>query len=161
MPFYGYITSGPKIGFKVIQSATDLQSRKVLRWIVDHEGFITFGDQSQLRLVIGLTDTNMRAHHIIPWQKNIQEHPVVQKAARSKNSFHMNESLNGMPVQKNRNIYHKDYNNLILNKLDQIYNPRNRDRSNEFFYDELMNLINNAENAINKSPNLPINDIKF
>lgn len=160
MPFYGYITSGPKIGFKVIQSATDLQSRKVLRWIVDHEGFITFGDQSQLRLVIGLTDTNMRAHHIIPWQKNIQEHPVVQKAARSKDSFHLNEALNGVPVDKSRNVSHKDYNDLIKLKLDQINNSRNQGKSDEFFYDELVKLINNAKNAI-ESSDLPINQIRF
>ncbi|WP_439473638.1 AHH domain-containing protein [Algoriphagus formosus] len=160
LPFYGYITSGPKIGFKVIQSATDLQSRKVLRWIVDREGFITFGDQSQLRKVIGLTDPNKRAHHIIPWQKNIQEHPVVQKAARSKDSFHLNEALNGVPVDKSRNVSHKDYNDLIKLKLDQINNSRNQGKSDEFFYDELVKLINNAKNAI-ESSDLPINQIRF
>lgn len=160
LPFYGYITSGPKIGFKVIQAATDLNSRKVLRWILDKKGFITFGDQNQLRKILELTDTNMHAHHIIPWQKSIQEHPVIQKAAKSKNAFHMNESLNGIPVQKIRNSTHNDYNNLIKMKLDQIYNSRNQDKSNEFFYDELMKLINDAETAI-KSSNLPINEIRF
>jgi len=160
VPFYGYITSGPKIGFKVIQSATDLQSRIVFRWIVNREGFITFGDQSQLRHVIGLTDPNKRAHHIIPWQKNIQEHPVVQKAARSKHSFHMNEVLNGLSVDKSRNVSHKDYNNLIKLKLDQINNSRNQGKSDEFFYEELVKLINNAKNAI-ESSELPINQIRF
>lgn len=72
----------------------------------------------------------------------------------------MNESLNGIPVQKIRNSTHNDYNNLIKMKLDQIYNSRNQDKSNEFFYDELMKLINDAETAI-KSSNLPINEIRF
>jgi hypothetical protein len=68
--------------------------------------------------------------------------------------------LNGLPVEKSRNVSHKDYNDLIKLKLDQINNSRNQGRSDEFFYDELVKLINNAKNAI-ASSDLPINQIRF
>jgi len=72
----------------------------------------------------------------------------------------MNEVLNGLSVDKSRNVSHKDYNNLIKLKLDQINNSRNQGKSDEFFYEELVKLINSAKNAI-ESSELPINQIRF
>lgn len=161
LPFLGYITSGPKIGFKVIQSATDLQSKQVIRWILDREGFITFGDRSQLRSMFPNILTTEQAHHIIPWSTAIQKHSVIQEAAKSANAFHMNEVLNGIPVDSWRNQPNHDiYNNLILSRLEMIKNDFPNETP-DFYYQKVAELINKAKTAIQANPNVHLNQINF
>jgi len=158
LPFLGYITSGPKIGFKVIQSASDIQTKQVIRWILDKEGFITFGDQSQLRKLFPNILPTEQAHHIIPW--SIQKHPIIQEAAKSKNAFHMNERLNGIPVASWRNQSHEIYNSLIFSRLEQIKKDF-PGKDPDFYYQKVIELINKAKIAIEANPNLPLNQITF
>ncbi|WP_075348957.1 AHH domain-containing protein [Algoriphagus marinus] len=69
--------------------------------------------------------------------------PVVQKAAEW--GFHMNESLNGIPVIKSRNQpNHNVYNNYIEQKLNFIQKNSPADK----WHKELVILINKAKAAI-------------
>ncbi|WP_297338073.1 AHH domain-containing protein [Algoriphagus sp.] len=157
IPFYGIIASGSRMGWKVISSTSDIPSKRILRWVVNLEGKITFGYRSDLaKNFPSMNSATHQAHHIIPWSKKIQEHPVVQKAADW--GFHMNESLNGIPVTKARNQPNHDvYNDLIESKLDFIERRFPEDQWNN----ELVKLVNDAKAAIQANPSKHLNDITF
>lgn len=157
IPLYGIIASGSRMGWKVVGSASGLESKKILKWVVDPEGFITFGYRSDLaKNFPSMNTATHQAHHIIPWEKPIQRHPVVQKAADR--GFHLNEALNGIPVIKSRNQpNHSLYNNRIEEKLNDIKRrfPENQWES------ELVKLVNRAKSAIQNNPNKHLNEISF
>lgn len=96
------------------------------------------------------------AHHIIPLNK--QGHEVVQKAARSSNAFHLNEALNGIPIE-NAVHYgsHAAYDNRILNYLDAI--PENATPDQAF--NAIQSIINTVRTAIQNHTNVPLNQIVF
>ncbi|MGB4837771.1 MAG: HNH endonuclease [Saprospiraceae bacterium] len=80
-------------------------------------GLIIFGDRSQLRRAIHLTDPTLEAHHIIPWSKSI--HRLIQNignyANKGKDFFHMNHPKNGIAVAPWRQSGgHATYNLLEL-----------------------------------------------
>ncbi|WP_228455493.1 AHH domain-containing protein [Chryseobacterium potabilaquae] len=159
VPVVGWISASTKMGVKVLnKAASDITSRQVLKWIVGNDGLIKFGYSNQLRKVLKLKDVTQQAHHIIPWASKIQTHPVVQKAAKSKNAFHLNEALNGIPVASWRNKYnHFDYNDLIFTKLEEL--PPNL--TEEQAYKELMAILKKAKQAIISNPNTHLNDLIF
>ncbi len=98
------------------------------------------------------------AQHIIPWDK--QTHDIVQKAAKKNgtNPFHMNDALNGIPLASWRNQpNHNVYNNLIRSKLVAIPNNLTPDRA----YSRLMDIVNDARQAIINNPNTHLNDLIF
>ena len=83
----------------------------------------------------------------------------IQNAAKSKDAFHINEALNGIPVEAWRNQpNHSNYNSFIKNKLDDlnIGNP-----SPEEAYNGLENLIQNIKTWITNNPNSHLNEISF
>jgi len=105
-----------------------------------------------------LGEKRIVAHHIIPWDK--QTHDIVQKAAKKNgtNPFHMNDALNGIPVASWRNQpNHNAYNNLIRSKLDAIPNNLTPDEA----YSRLMDIVNDARQAIVNNPNTHLNDLIF
>lgn len=157
VPFYGIIASGSKIGWKVIGSTSDIQSKRILRWVVNNRGIITFGQRSDLaKNFTNMNTASHQAHHIIPWSTRIQEHPVVQKAADW--GFHMNESLNGVVVKKEINQpNHNFYNNFIEQKLNLIKKnfPENK------WHEELIRLANKAKEAIEANPNTHLDQLTF
>lgn len=157
IPFYGIIASGSRIGWKVIGTSQDIQSKRILRWVVNPDNFITFGYRSDLAKNFPTMNTlTHQAHHILPWSDIIQRHPVVQKAADL--GFHTNESLNGIPVIKSRNQPNHDiYNKLIERKLNMIQNnfPQNQ------WHQELIKLVNEAKTAIQANPSKHLNEINF
>jgi hypothetical protein len=110
-----------------------------------------------LRKVLGLVKGDLRqAHHLIPWAKSA--HRAIQKAAKSKNFFHLNEALNGIPL--NTLIHsgsHAHYDNLVQIRLDRI----SSNLSPEKTYDEVINIITDIRNAINNYPNVPLNQLLF
>jgi hypothetical protein len=70
----------------------------------------------------------------------------------------MNQALNGIPVAAWRNQpNHNNYNNLIKSKLDAL--PSNL--SNNQAYNELVNILNQAKQAIINNPNTHLNDLNF
>ena len=77
----------------------------------------------------------------------------------SANIFHIDEALNGIPVEAWRNQpNHNVYNTFIKNKLDDlnIDNP-----SPEEAYNRLGNLIQDIKNWITNNPNSHLNEISF
>lgn len=97
-----------------------------------------------------------QAHHIIPWE--LYDSPAIQKAALSSNAFHLNEALNGIPL--NNAVHygsHANYNNLIKEKLDAIPSNYTPDQT----YNEVIKIINKAKQAIQNHPNTPINQLVF
>lgn len=157
IPLYGIIASGSRMGWKVIAATTDIQSKRILKWVVNDKGIISFGFRSDLAKNFPTMNTaTHQAHHVIPWSTRIQEHPVVQKAADW--GFHMNESLNGIPVIKEINSpNHNIYNNYIEQKLNLIQKdfPENK------WHEELIKLVNKAKAAIAANPNTHLDQIRF
>lgn len=161
IPFLGWVTSGSKMGMKVIGSASDLNSRKVLRWFLDKDQIIKFGDSNQLRGILELTDPTKQAHHIIPWANLVQSNPVVQKAAKSGEAFHLNEALNGVPVDTWRNQpNHEIYNNRIKALLDN-FNISYPNASPDDAYNFLNSLITRIRTEIMNNPEKHLNEIVF
>ncbi|WP_445458515.1 AHH domain-containing protein [Flavobacterium sp. HNIBRBA15423] len=116
-----------------------------------------FDNRSQLRKVLGLAVGNAdQAHHILPcvWRN----HDVIQNAAKSGNAFHMSEALNGIAVAAWRNQpNHNTYNSLIKNKLDALPTNLNPNEA----YTALVNILNQAKQAIINNPNTHLNDLIF
>ncbi|MCX8525019.1 AHH domain-containing protein [Chryseobacterium formosus] len=160
IPVAGWFAAGTKYGVKVV-NASDIASKQVLKWIIGNDGFVKFGYSSQLRKVLKLTDATKQAHHIIPWAYNIQTHPIVQKAAKSMNAFHLNEALNGIAVASWRNQpNHNLYNNRIFNKLEQ-FKQAYPNATPDQCYNKLIEIINQAKQAIINNPNSHLNDLVF
>ncbi len=160
LPFVGWVSTGAKYARKIVNAGGNSMS---LRYVVDASGKIFFGNRSQLRTVMK-TPSGQQAHHVIPWE--LSDHPAVQMAANntSSNAFHMNDVLNGLNVPLSRhNGSHSAYNQLLKSKLDALLNSMQS--AGTFNPVEALNkiqqLANDAKNAINASPNLPINSITF
>jgi hypothetical protein len=119
-------------------------------------GVIDFGNRSQLREVLQITSSSLQAHHVIPW--GIQGHKIIQDAAKSRRAFHMNELLNGIPIEAWRNQpNHNVYNNLIKSKLDALPNNLSPNQA----YDELVKILEKARQAIKDNPTKHLNEISF
>ena len=97
-----------------------------------------------------------QAHHIIPL--NLQTNPVVQKAAKSSNAFHMNEALNGISLS---NIVHSGshghYDGLVKAYLDAV--PSNA--TPQQCYDKIQEVIGKIRTTIANNPGTPINQLNF
>ena len=85
------------------------------------------------------------------------KHDVVQKAAKSKHAFHIDEALNGIPVEAWRNQpNHPEYTNQVLKKLQDFSND-NPNATLQECYDFLTDLIDDIKTAITNNPNLHLN----
>lgn len=146
-------------GFKHAKLTLQIGSKKTnLVWTLLTNGIVHFGNRRQLRTVLGLTDSR-QAHHLIPWE--FIENSVVQKAAKSSKSFHMNEALNGIPLSKSIHVEgraHTAYNARVAAALNAI---EARNLNADDTYDELMLLISRIRTAIINHPGVHLNDIIF
>jgi hypothetical protein len=155
VPLTGWAATGVKYAIKINEVAT-IGTKIKLVWKVGASGVIQFGSRNQLRKVLGITASNIQAHHIIPWAK--QTHPAIQKAAKSGNAFHMNEALNGIPLSTAvHNGSHAHYDNLVQIRLNAI--PTNA--TPQQAYNQIVDLINDIRIAIANNPNTPINQLNF
>ena len=161
VPIVGASSTISKYSLKIINSATDITSKVKLVWKSSAEG-IYFGSdgycRSQLRKVLGLAVGDARqAHHIIPL--NQQTHDVIQKAAQSSNAFHMNEALNGIPLDNTiiHNGSHPRYDLNVRQRLDAIDISKPADE----VYDKLMKVIDDITTVIQNNSNTPINQLVF
>lgn len=140
IPIVGWISASTKLGIKVI--ATTTGKTKLVWKLVG--SVIQFGSRGQLRKVLGLLPGNpLQAHHIIPWNK--QSKSIVQRASNSGNAFHMNEALNGIPL--NTAVHsgsHANYDNVIQIKFDQ-FNASNPNASPDECYSFLIDLIQDVK----------------
>lgn len=111
VPIAGWAAVSTKYAIKFRQASV-IATKVKLVWKVTGD-VITFGSRNQLRKVLGLAVGDLRqAHHIIPWNK--QSKLAIQKASKSQHAFHMNEAINGIPLDKTiHSGSHPHYDNLI------------------------------------------------
>ena len=132
--------------------------------VVGADNLISFGaaNSKKFRATCGIAigDLTKQAHHIIPRGSQIIGHPIVQKAAKAltNQGFHIDQALNGIAVASWRNQpNHNQYNNLIKLKLDAL--PSNLTPNQA--YAEVVNILNQAKQAIVNNPNTHLNDLNF
>ena len=153
VPLAGWGATGAKWALTTIALANGKTLNLLHKSI---NGIIDFGSRSQLREVLQITSPSLQAHHIIPW--GIQSHKIIQDAAKSRSAFHMNEFLNGIPIDSWRNQpNHNVYNDLIKSKLDAL--PTNLSPNDA--YDELVKILEKARQAIKDNPTKHLNEITF
>lgn len=159
IPIGGWTATGTKYAIKIIdasQTATTLITKVRLTWKVVGE-VIDFGSRNQLRKVLGITASNIQAHHLIPWSSRTKM--AVQRAAKSGSAFHMNEALNGIAVAAWRNQpNHTTYNNVINGKLD-AFRDDFPNATPQQCYTFLTNLIQDIRTWVINNPNSHLNDI--
>lgn len=157
IPFAGWAATGSKYAIKILD-ATTIGTKIKLSWKVLENGTIYFGSSgSKLRKVLGITDSALQAHHLIPW--GLRNNNVIQKAAKSGSAFHMNEALNGIAVASWRNQpNHNTYNNLIESKLNS-YDNLNPNASVDEAYDFVSDLIADVRDWVINNPNSHLNDL--
>ena len=162
IPFAGWFATGSKLGVKVVnKTASHIASRQVLKWVVGVDGKIYFGintitqARNQLRKVLMLTDATKHAHHIIPVE--FAQYAIVQKAAKSKEAFHINEALNGIPLPTSAHLTgHAAYNTKLEQKLVQLNNVSNTPQE---AYTNLTNFANQIRTLIQNNPNMNLGQI--
>lgn len=81
----------------------------------------------------------------------------MQKAAKSKNAFHINEALNGIPLNTANHLTgHNLYNAKIREKLILL---NNTSPTNEIAYQKLITFSNDLRNLIKNNPNMNLGQI--
>ncbi len=147
------ILSGKKL---ITRKLTNGDKSITLKWIIDSNGIISFGNRSDLAMIIGTVDDE--AHHILTWTKSSM-HSVVQEAA--KDGFHLNIFENGIGLSKYRKSLregmhgnHPAYDKYIVHRLTQfkqLYNPISPEQANEFIQltliPEMSGLIDKASQS--------------
>ena len=161
VPIAGWFAAGTKWAKKTVDAvniASDISSKQTLVWIAKANGLIDFGKRGQLAKVLGTTGTPKHAHHIIPWA--FRDLAIVQKAAKSKSAFHMNEALNGIPLPSTNHLTGHNsidgYNNTILEVLDNLNDVST---SNDHAAQLLEGLTNHIRNLIESNPDLNLGQI--
>jgi hypothetical protein len=161
IPIAGWYATGLKFAKKTITKLAG--TKTTLKWIVQTDGFINYGLRGQLRTVLGLAKGNAKqAHHIIPWE--FWKNDIIQKAARSKKEFHMNDFLNGIPLEKSIHVEgmaHPAYNNRVLEQLGKINRRYNFNISPEDAGKEIEILISRIRKAIIENPGVSLEQIIF
>lgn len=146
VPVAGWFATGAKFAYK-----------GSLKFVVKANGLIDFGSRSdKLRKALGLVKGDGKhAHHIIPW--NLRFTDAVQKAAKSKKAFHIDEVLNGIPLPSADHLTgHSKYYNVIEIKLDEI---KQQNLGLEETYREVLELIEHIKNVIKNNPGKNLGEI--
>ncbi|MHC9089047.1 AHH domain-containing protein [Tenacibaculum sp. IMCC1] len=157
IPVVGYGSVATKYGLKIVKAST-IGTRVKLVWKITANG-VEFGSRGTLRKVLGITDSALQAHHIMPWAESIRNHNIIQKAANSKHAFHMNEALNGIAVASWRNQpNHPTYTNLVKSKLDNFLSL-NPNATVDEAYNFVSDLIGDIRDWVISNPNSHLNDL--
>ncbi len=162
VPVVGWASTATKYAIKVtntVQTASFVSTKVLLSW-KKVGNLIDFGASNQLRKVLGIADgAAFQAHHIIPWA--LKENPVVQKAAKSNQAFHMNEALNGIPLSTSIHMgSHPSYSGKIFQKLE-AFRLANPNATPDQCYNEVADIINDVRTAIANNPTTHINQLNF
>ena len=160
VPIAGWFASGIKLAKQTIILSTG--AKTTLKWLKRLDGSISFGNRGQLRKVLNLAKGDTRwAHHLIPWET--ANHSLVQKAAKGDNAFHLNEVLNGLPLNSIQHAPpHDIYNTKIINRLDNLYLQNGGKYMSNSKAEELVRALSNEIKVwVSAHPNSSINDIIF
>lgn len=153
VPLFGYSATGIKISLKVVTTATG--KTKLVAKLVN--GILEFGNRSQLRKVLGITDSAVQAHHVIPWEFNSL--PIVQKAAKTLTAWHPNNILNGIPLPTTNHLTgHQAYSANIENILNNLHNT-NPSMTPTQAYNHIVALSSQIKTLIANNPNLNLGQI--
>ncbi|OBX19681.1 HNH/ENDO VII superfamily nuclease [Gelidibacter algens] len=115
-------------------------------------GIVEFGsdgyNRSQLRKILNITDSAIQAHHIIPL--NFRNSPLVQKAAKSDNVFHISDKLNGIPLPSTNHLTGHNTIGGYSDTVSQVLTDINQFVGNDYnkANDELVNFISYLDNLI-------------
>jgi A nuclease family of the HNH/ENDO VII superfamily with conserved AHH len=160
IPIAGWAATGTKYAVKIkTVYATGTKVKHV--WKVLANGTIYFGTnntcRAQLRKALGMVVGNLnQAHHIIPL--NLQNNPIVQKAFKSAEAFHLNEALNGISLSTLvHSGSHGSYDDLIEGYLNAV--PANATPSECF--NAVNQIIDKVRTAIANNPTTKVNDLIF
>ncbi len=143
---------------KIVTSVTGKSVRLKARLV---NGLVHFGTDSNsrrvLRKVLGLVSgAAQQAHHIIPLA--MKELPIIQKAARAAKRFHINELLNGIPLNSTNHLRgHGLYNDAVEAVLIRL-NGRVGNNLDEA-YQETTKFISYLDNLIRSNPNSTLGEI--
>lgn len=147
IPIAGWYTAG-------LKAARKSGNRFILR----DDGIVDFGrrNSTKFRESLGLQKGNpLRAHHILP--REHRYHPLVQKAAKSKEAFHIDDAANGLPLSQARHgTGHSAYNAKVKSVLNELNldNP-----SIEDSYQLLTDFGDYLKDLIQSNPNLNLGEI--
>jgi len=147
IPIIGWVATGGKYAIKG-------------KWVLllKADGTVDFGRKQakKFRKALGLVaGDGKHAHHIIPW--GLKDLQLVQKAAKSKNAFHINEVLNGIPLPSSNHLTgHAAYNSKLSQKLDNLNDIAT---SNEDAFQLLDDFIEDIRNLIIANPNMNLGQI--
>jgi hypothetical protein len=126
------------------------------------DGLVVFSHNSSYRKVWGITDPNLRAHHLIP--KEFWNNPFVQKAAKADvnslpsgvDPFHMNMPHNGLGVDISRHSgSHPTYSAILEDRMDNwVTNHPNatNEQAAVAMYNwqsSIRNIIDNSSTSVN------------
>ncbi|WP_347921818.1 AHH domain-containing protein [Pontimicrobium sp. SW4] len=154
VPIFGWTATGAKYAVKLTNTVTG-QTTKLVWKVVNN--VIDFGRSSQLRKVLGLLPGNpQQAHHLVPWA--LRNNPVVQKAANSIYTFHMNDVMNGIAVAAWRN---QPNHNLYNQKVQALFDALPESLTPDEAFEQVNNIVTNIRNAIIDNPNTHLNDLIF
>ena len=94
--------------------------------------------------------------HIIPWDFR-ESSELVQRAAKSKDAFHINEALNGVPLPSTNHLTgHHLYNAKVLEVVEDLETIAT---NNDHAYTLLTGLIQHIDNLIKNNPGLNLGQI--
>lgn len=161
IPFFGWGTTGAKFARYTIKFTDN--STTVLNYIKKTNGLVNFGtkNSTQFRKILGLVVGDARqAHHLIPWE--IADDAVVQAAALSKEAFHLQKALNGIPLSTIQHMgSHPNYTARVKDALKKIYDDYGQNITPNQAYQELNQLIGKIRTAIINNPSTKIDSIVF
>ena len=133
-------------------------------------GIVDFGNREKLRSILGITNTNKEAHHVIPWE--FVNKPLTQAAG--KGNFHMNHPFNGLELDKFRfdmpdgvHANHPQYNAKVQNLMDDLWSRLTNYYGGEqnvpvsVAKDKLIELQQVIVAHINENPSVKINLLTF
>ena len=127
---------------------------KVVNGVVDFGSYNSRKFRKQVGLLVG--DGTQQAHHIV--SRNLRNHRVIQKAARSEEAFHIDELLNDIPVETWRNQFnHFTYDN----KVEKLLNDIPDSLSPEDTYNEVADIIESLKEIIKANPGKHLNELNF
>ena len=159
IPIAGWVSFSTKYGLKVINVVNDVNTKVRLTWTITNN-VVSFGAEStcraQLRKILGLAVGNpLIAHHIMPI--SLQTNDIIQKAAKSSSSFHLNEALNGLALNALQHTgNHAVYTDKIFLKL-QDFKELNPNATPLQCYNYVTLLINQIKAWVIAHPNTNIN----
>ena len=149
IPIAGWFATGAKLAYK-----------GSWKFVVKANGLIDFGvrNSKKFREALGLIPGDGKhAHHIIPWDFKTSD--IVQKASKSKDAFHINEALNGIPLPSSNHLTgHHLYNTKIesiFTYLGETY--PNMDSSAA--YNHINALADQIKDLIIANPNMNLGQI--